>query len=221
MDLDKIVFLRNFLSVRWHTVVFPFRTDVFAQALDSAGYILDEKYLRLRGHRDPIEIEAGILGRKGSAAVVINPDRGYVGISSLDPISQVEAFEEVEGIIESVVGFASREHAWFYEYVCFALMPVSGAEDDTWIRKYQGSSVVADIGSIFGVDLAPAGIRLKSRNDLLGPDWTDIRISPISPDFDRNQELRITHRRRDRDSVITLASRIQEMVRSIAQYLDG
>lgn len=217
----ETIFRRNSLTVRWNTVLFPISLDVFANELDSAGYILDEKYLRLRGHRPTIEIEASILARKGSAAVVINPDRGYIGVSCLDPVSLVDAFVEMESIVEDRMDYASQERAWFYEYNSILSFRVHDPDFGLWESKYQGAQVVSDISSLVGIDLKPIGIRLATSGDVTGPEWTDLRINPAIPEARTHQQLRIDHRRRQREEVVNVAKDIQSIAHSIARFLEG
>lgn len=220
-ETRSVTFLRSSLSVRWNSVIFPINPHSFAKALDEEGFILAENFSRLSGHRDSIDVEAGILARKGSAAVTINPDRIYIGISSRDSHTLLSTFEEMENLVHTELRYPSQERAAFYEYLANILVPTTADAFSAWKRQYEGSKLPSRLSQLLGVNLSPLGIRLVSENsDPTDVDWSDFRIRPEVPGIHNVHNVTITMRRAQREPVMSFVSNIETTVAALVNYLE-
>ena len=217
---QHIAYTRLHLAVRWSTILLPFEQARFLSLLPGEGYVVSPEVAEgLRGFT--AAAASGRVARKGKTALDMDVDKATLGIEASEPGSLISDFEEIEMLLESQLGFGSREHAHFYELLASGLITVNRPALDLMRSLELSASVTEPLSAAFGLGrLRDVSIKLvQEQGTALSPNWCEVQIDPS---FRSDDQLRfnIVYRSGNRDEVLGFATRTEAALTAAARVLE-
>ena len=163
------------------------------------------------------------MARKGTTALTMNTDKQTMGFDGTTGLSLVEELDIIEKALKNSLSFDSPKHAVFYEVLSHALI---WTERDA-LAILKKSSNVEGIGQRFsekmGLDSAVnVALRLIPINaEMHSDNWWDIHIEPSFRSPHQCYRVSIVYRNPDRSTVTDITGRIEQMLRSSVELVEG
>lgn len=177
---------------------------------------------RWAGIRTNVEVEAGVIGRKGPISVIASPERIFIAVTALDPETVASEFDIIETLIEDELHFPSRENAKFYEFIVDATISGEGNPLEAIQRLNARQLDLGTMSNILGFDAVPFGLRFAHRG--ASPpdrDWTDFRLEPTPHATLRDYTFHAIFRRGQRDPVVTFVRDLETTLSNLIAALEG
>ncbi len=216
---EPIIFRQLSLAVRYGTVLFPFDTLQFLQALERHGFVATEEIGNVPfGARFTV---SGIVARKAQASVRIDADKQVVGILSPSIDQTVEEYLLLEKLVSDEFGIDSSTLASFYEFLCSGDVKAKKSPVKQFDAHFANLPITQDLSTIIGKQSLLFGLRLVPKDGTPNSKyWFDIRIEPSIHVPTEKYDFQVVYRNSQRDDVLAFAKKINQTVGSLISVLE-
>lgn len=222
MSTPVIEVFRSSLTVRWNTVLFPFTPIDLVHLMPQLGYVQPENVQQWLTVRPTVDVEGGVIGRKGRIAVQINVERNYVGLYARDLEDALQEFGRLEEALQSDLDIDVQEKALFYEFTTNAVASTGHSPLEAFHSQLDGGHFLTRASEIVGTDLGTYGVRLTDQ--LADPNqvnWTDFKIEPAVHAAHRQYLINVVYRRNSREPVLKLVESFDEVISRLIEAIEG
>lgn len=201
MSNSKPQYRQLSLAVKYNTVLFPFDTVLFLQAISKQGFILSDEIgpipsgarLQLRGR----------VATKGDISIRVDTDRHIVAVEVLNPESAIEQLDLIESLLHDDLAFDSSGLIHFYEFGSDLVVKSVKNPLESWQTHFAHVPVIEKISNILGRETALYGVTVALKGaDPNQSNWFDLRINPQILSATNNYAVKVVFRDAERDEVI-------------------
>ncbi len=162
---------------------------------------------------------SGQIARKGGVVVDINTDGRIIGVSGLDRTQTMNEFKAIEdGIREQLMVDLKN---YFYEIL--AEFEVFSGNNPLEAFSNLGNTIEGlDIGCTPDTELSLYGVKYCWKGKVPdSPEWTEIRIEPLSSKADKIYYVSVIYRNIDWNKLLLFGENIIEFVRGLIERIEG
>lgn len=209
----RTVSTRVALSVRTNSVIFPLDATQLLKDLTSEGFIPPDLPENVRV--TPIEV------RKGETRIRFDAEKMVLGVTSPNPKDAVSQFSWLESRVKSEFSFDTVATAHYYELVANLLVRATRNPLETWSKRVHGLAGLAPFSELFGLDLAPFGLRLFGAGQVPNStEWFEVRMEPQIPNTTTQHFIQIIYRSARREMVVDFTNRLDDRVSRLLGTLE-
>lgn len=199
------------LVVKYNTVLFPFDTVQFLQALAKQGFILPESIGPVSlGMR--LEV-SGIVGRKGGVSVRLDAVRQVLGVNAPDVKTALVEMDSLESLVKNEFDLDSSSLVQFYEFLAGLTIRAKKNPLESWYTHFEQVPIIRKTSEVIGTEVSPFGIRLAPKGEVPNQaNWFDIRIEPLVQSATDHHDIEVVFRRSRRDEVFAFVRKFDDVL---------